>query len=500
MFDIGGMELVVILIVAVFVIGPERIPEAARTLGRFIGQLRQLGGDIGDPIQQVRQALHEGMEEGEALAHQIQADVESAQEDIRTAASIDSDQASAEQTAEEAGTAQSALESEAAALRETARQAAAVMAGDNHAAPPLDADVSEEALRSDDSTDADEDFDPVQQAIAAIEANDEYAPIEPMPDDADTSDGDDDDDTYNPILDTWSLRSDDPPADAEEAAKAVGPSEGQGEQVPTGGRDDSEAPAGASSHQEEVIGAKAGLGPENGEVDASARALAGQGQSVAPDADGQAEAIASDTEAESDIPLSTDVAPPTTSTDAGDEPDSRPNDGATTAGFTPASGHDTEPDGPVGPIAAPGEPAENDDPSQTAAPHWPVPATPDGPLATEDVAEVGTANEGRDPPVEPQPEDDISPTGVIAAGMQEGGSDSGMTAEAREDATSVLLEPTLYEALQGTDISPEERARELIVLGLFREGRMTAQRAAWHLGLSDQQFDDLLAYKGISVA
>ena len=62
----------------------------------------------------------------------------------------------------------------------------------------------------------------------------------------------------------------------------------------------------------------------------------------------------------------------------------------------------------------------------------------------------------------------------------------------------VALEPALYEALQGMDISPEDRARELIVLGLFREGRMTAGRAAWHLSLSEQEFTDLLAYKGIS--
>ena len=71
-------------------------------------------------------------------------------------------------------------------------------------------------------------------------------------------------------------------------------------------------------------------------------------------------------------------------------------------------------------------------------------------------------------------------------------------AVAEEDAVRVALEPALYEALQGMDISPEDRARELIVLGLFREGRMTAGRAAWHLSLSEQEFTDLLAYKGIS--
>ena len=89
---------------------------------------------------------------------------------------------------------------------------------------------------------------------------------------------------------------------------------------------------------------------------------------------------------------------------------------------------------------------------------------------------------------------------LIAAGGADGGADSSAAAMAvaEEDAVRVALEPALYEALQGMDVSPEERARELIVLGLFREGRMTAGRAAWHLGLSEQEFTDLLTYKGIS--
>lgn len=40
MFDIGFMEVVVIGVVALIVLGPQRLPIAARTLGKFLGKAR----------------------------------------------------------------------------------------------------------------------------------------------------------------------------------------------------------------------------------------------------------------------------------------------------------------------------------------------------------------------------------------------------------------------------------------------------------------------------
>jgi sec-independent protein translocase protein TatB len=42
MFDIGGWELAVIVVVAVFVIGPKDLPAALRTFGRVMGRVRSL--------------------------------------------------------------------------------------------------------------------------------------------------------------------------------------------------------------------------------------------------------------------------------------------------------------------------------------------------------------------------------------------------------------------------------------------------------------------------
>lgn len=41
MLDIGGLELLLIAVVALLVIGPERLPETLRTLGLWLGRLRR---------------------------------------------------------------------------------------------------------------------------------------------------------------------------------------------------------------------------------------------------------------------------------------------------------------------------------------------------------------------------------------------------------------------------------------------------------------------------
>lgn len=41
MFNIGGGELLVILVVALLVLGPDKLPEAARQIGKFMGELRK---------------------------------------------------------------------------------------------------------------------------------------------------------------------------------------------------------------------------------------------------------------------------------------------------------------------------------------------------------------------------------------------------------------------------------------------------------------------------
>ena len=46
MFDIGFSEIVVIAVVALVVIGPERLPKTARTLGLLFGRLQRYVNDV----------------------------------------------------------------------------------------------------------------------------------------------------------------------------------------------------------------------------------------------------------------------------------------------------------------------------------------------------------------------------------------------------------------------------------------------------------------------
>src|SRR4051812_544022 len=46
MFDIGFSELLVIGVVALIVIGPERLPRVARTIGHLVGRLQRYVSDV----------------------------------------------------------------------------------------------------------------------------------------------------------------------------------------------------------------------------------------------------------------------------------------------------------------------------------------------------------------------------------------------------------------------------------------------------------------------
>jgi len=63
MFDIGALELLVIVIVAVIIIGPKDMPLAMRTAGRWIGKVRKVSAHFRTGIDaMVREAELEDME------------------------------------------------------------------------------------------------------------------------------------------------------------------------------------------------------------------------------------------------------------------------------------------------------------------------------------------------------------------------------------------------------------------------------------------------------
>ena len=63
MFDIGFLELAVIAVVGLIVIGPERLPEVARTVGTWVGRFRRFVSNVKSDInrelrqEELRKAL-----------------------------------------------------------------------------------------------------------------------------------------------------------------------------------------------------------------------------------------------------------------------------------------------------------------------------------------------------------------------------------------------------------------------------------------------------------
>jgi sec-independent protein translocase protein TatB len=55
MFDVGFSELIVIAVVALIVIGPERLPKVARTAGHLLGRLQRYVSDVKSDINREMQ-------------------------------------------------------------------------------------------------------------------------------------------------------------------------------------------------------------------------------------------------------------------------------------------------------------------------------------------------------------------------------------------------------------------------------------------------------------
>ncbi|MEP6389860.1 MAG: Sec-independent protein translocase protein TatB [Halioglobus sp.] len=81
MFDIGFAELLIIGIVGLLVIGPERLPGTIRTVSVWVNKFRRSFNDIRD---EVRQELHndEVMQELKKTGEQLKDDVTSASDQL----------------------------------------------------------------------------------------------------------------------------------------------------------------------------------------------------------------------------------------------------------------------------------------------------------------------------------------------------------------------------------------------------------------------------------
>lgn len=90
MFDIGFLELLVVLIIALLVIGPERMPEVARKLGAFMGKTKRFinsvkeEGEWQETVRDLKQSmdLQEERKELQKLEQDLQGSLAQSTEDL----------------------------------------------------------------------------------------------------------------------------------------------------------------------------------------------------------------------------------------------------------------------------------------------------------------------------------------------------------------------------------------------------------------------------------
>ena len=92
MFDFGFSELLVIAIVALVVIGPERLPKVARTAGHLLGRLQRYVSDVKSDINremqldELKKLQAEVQESARGIERSVSAEMQSAQQSLNQTA------------------------------------------------------------------------------------------------------------------------------------------------------------------------------------------------------------------------------------------------------------------------------------------------------------------------------------------------------------------------------------------------------------------------------
>lgn len=92
MFDIGFTELMVIGLVALIVIGPERLPRVARTVGHLVGRLQRYVSDVKadinrevelDELRKMRDSVQEA---ASSVESSVNAELQKTESELNSAA------------------------------------------------------------------------------------------------------------------------------------------------------------------------------------------------------------------------------------------------------------------------------------------------------------------------------------------------------------------------------------------------------------------------------
>lgn len=104
MFDFSFTELLVVGAVALVVIGPEKLPKVARTIGHLVGRMQRYVTDVKSDInremefeelRQLRKEMNEAASAVETSARQHASDIRTGLDGVAKAADVTADEAAA---------------------------------------------------------------------------------------------------------------------------------------------------------------------------------------------------------------------------------------------------------------------------------------------------------------------------------------------------------------------------------------------------------------------
>ena len=78
MFGIGSTELLVILVVALIVIGPSKLPDLMKTLGKGMAEFRRMSSDVKSTLEAEVDRAEREQKQAEAQKQQAPANAEAA--------------------------------------------------------------------------------------------------------------------------------------------------------------------------------------------------------------------------------------------------------------------------------------------------------------------------------------------------------------------------------------------------------------------------------------
>lgn len=94
MFDVGFSEILVIAVVALIVIGPERLPKVARTLGHLFGRMQRYVNDVKSDIsremqlEELRDIQNSMQEAARSIEQTVTKEVNAVESDLNQIADV----------------------------------------------------------------------------------------------------------------------------------------------------------------------------------------------------------------------------------------------------------------------------------------------------------------------------------------------------------------------------------------------------------------------------